>query len=63
MTREEWIESLEDRNEIVFRITRGCDRCGAYLETEPGKYKCQDQDMEAYCEREHFEWLTGAMDQ
>lgn len=62
MTRAEWIDSMKDQDEVVFRITRGCDRCAAYLPVEDGRYECEDPKDEAICRREHSMWLSEMMD-
>lgn len=65
MTREEWIDDMErrkDTDEVVFRITRGCDRCGYFLPNDAGIYECLDPKIEGACRREHSLWLREEMD-
>jgi hypothetical protein len=62
MTRNEWVKTLTP-DEAVFRIARGCDRCGYYLPVgEDGQYQCTRELNEHFCKAEHDEWLRGEMD-
>lgn len=66
ITRREWIDRLmkqNDADEVIFRITRGCDRCGMYLPKDPdGEYQCRDPYTEGCCRIEHTDWLSEEMD-
>lgn len=62
MTRGEWIGSLP-KDEAVFCIARGCDRCGFFLpDPETGVFACRFRESDAYCRKEHAKWLEGQMD-
>ena len=62
MVRAEWIRKMSTE-ETVFRITRGCDRCGYYLQVdEDGNYQCTNKRFEEICKAEHKDWLEGEMD-
>ena len=64
MTRGEWIESViheEGVDDAVFRITRGCDRCGYYLPDDDG-FHCKSEKYEEICRIEHAAWLEDEMD-
>ena len=58
---QDWIEKLkscpEGTDELIFRITRGCDRCAWYLPDENGNYECAEARLESYCRRDHEHWL------
>lgn len=62
MTREKWLEQVGKPEEMVFRISRGCDRCGFYLPNKSGVYVCVDPHLEIVCRKEHEEWIKGKMD-
>ncbi|MBQ6519460.1 MAG: hypothetical protein IJI14_12120 [Anaerolineaceae bacterium] len=65
ITRRDWIDKLmqqKDADEVVFRIARGCDRCGMYLPDENGNYECRDAYTESCCRIEHSNWLSEKMD-
>ena len=65
MTRLEWVNELllEGPEEVVFRITRGCDRCGYYLpEGKDGAYRCMFHENEDVCRKDHEAWLDEEMD-
>lgn len=66
ITRREWIDELmqrQDTDEVIFRITRGCDRCGMYLPDENGDgYHCRDPYTESCCRVDHSWWLSEKMD-
>lgn len=66
ITRRDWIDGLmqrESTDEVIFRITRGCDRCGMYLPDENGDgYHCRDPYTESCCRVDHSWWLSEKMD-
>lgn len=62
MKRAEWIQSMTTE-EAIFRITRGCDRCGYFLpDDESGVPVCRFPKEETVCREEHEAWLEGDLD-